>query len=336
MTKQYNVAVVGATGAVGQKMIETLERRNFPINKLKLLASSNSVGKTLTYKDNLIVVEELTEQSFEGIDIALFSAGGSISEKFAPYAVKSGAVVIDNTSHFRMKTGVPLVVPEVNPEDIFKHNGIIANPNCSTIQMVLALKPILDNYGLKRVVVSTYQAVSGTGKKAIEELKNQSSAFLNKEKYTPKVYPHPISFNVIPQIDVFETNGFTKEEMKMINETRKIMHDDNIEVNATCVRIPVFVGHSESVYIETVKEINEDDLRKLWSSFNGLKVIDNSEEQMYPMPRNSEGIFDTMIGRLRKDIYKENAASFWVVSDNLLKGAALNAVQIAEILITRL
>ncbi|MGF7535415.1 aspartate-semialdehyde dehydrogenase [Bacillus mexicanus] len=335
MTKRYNVAVVGATGAVGQKMIETLERRNFPIDKLKLLASSKSVGKTLTYKEKLVVVEELTERSFEGIDIALFSAGGSISKKFAPYAVKSGAVVIDNTSHFRMKEDVPLVVPEVNPEDIFKHKGIIANPNCSTIQMVLSLKPVLDNYGLNRVVVSTYQAVSGTGKKAIEELKDQTSAFLKKENYSPRVYNHPISFNVIPQIDSFEDNGFTKEEMKMINETKKIMHDNNIEVNATCVRIPVFVGHSESVYIETEKEINENDLRALWNSFDGLKVIDDPKEQMYPMPRNSEGVFDTTVGRLRKDIYKENAASYWVVSDNLLKGAALNAVQIAENLITR-
>lgn len=334
MTKKYNVAVVGATGAVGQKMIETLERRNFPINEIKLLASSNSAGKTLTYKDDLVVVEELTESSFENIDIALFSAGGSISAKYAPYAVKSGAVVIDNTSYFRMDESVPLVVPEVNPEDIFKHNGIIANPNCSTIQMVLALKPIIDHYGLNRVVVSTYQAVSGTGKKAIDELKEQSSAFLNKEKYSAKVYPHPISFNVIPQIDLFEDNGFTKEEMKMINETRKIMHNEQIEVNATCVRIPVFVGHSESIYIETEKEINVDELRHLWNQFDGLKVIDDPEESMYPMPRNSEGIFDTMVGRLRRDIYKSNAASFWVVSDNLLKGASLNAVQIAEKLIS--
>ncbi|WP_456364285.1 aspartate-semialdehyde dehydrogenase [Priestia aryabhattai] len=333
MTKKYNVAVVGATGAVGQKMIETLQRRNFPINKLTLLASAKSAGKMLNFKDELIAVEELTENSFEGIDIALFSAGGSISEKYAPYAVKSGAVVIDNTSHFRMKEDVPLVVPEINPEDILNHQGIIANPNCSTIQMVLALKPILDNYGLKKVIVSTYQAVSGTGKKAIEELKEQSSAFLNKEKYTPKVYPHAISFNLIPQIDTFEENGFTKEEMKMINETKKILHDEQIQVNATCVRVPVFVGHSESVYIETEKDINTQELRSLWEKFDGLKVIDDPKEQLYPMPRNSEGVYDTMVGRLRKDVHNANAASFWVVSDNLLKGAALNAVQIAEKLI---
>ncbi|MED4285697.1 aspartate-semialdehyde dehydrogenase [Priestia megaterium] len=334
MTKKYNVAVVGATGAVGQKMIETLQRRNFPVNKLKLLASAKSAGKMLNYKDELIVVEELTEASFEGIDIALFSAGGSISEKYAPYAVDSGAVVIDNTSHFRMKEDVPLVVPEVNPEDIFTHQGIIANPNCSTIQMVLSLKPIADNLGLKKVVVSTYQAVSGTGKKAIEELKEQSSAFLNKEKYTPKVYPHTISFNLIPQIDVFEENGFTKEEMKMINETKKIMHDDKIQVNATCVRVPVFVGHSESVYVETEKPINVEELRGYWEKFEGLKLIDDPKEQLYPMPRNSEGVFDTMVGRLRKDVNSDHAASFWVVADNLLKGAALNAVQIAEKLIS--
>lgn len=334
MTKKYNVAVVGATGAVGQKMIETLQRRNFPVNKLKLLASAKSAGKMLNYKDELIVVEELNEASFEGIDIALFSAGGSISEKYAPYAVDSGAVVIDNTSHFRMKEDVPLVVPEVNPEDIFTHQGIIANPNCSTIQMVLSLKPIADHLGLKKVVVSTYQAVSGTGKKAIEELKEQSSAFLNKEKYTPKVYPHTISFNLIPQIDVFEENGFTKEEMKMINETKKIMHDDKIQVNATCVRVPVFVGHSESVYVETEKPINVEELRGLWEKFEGLKLIDDPKEQLYPMPRNSEGVFDTMVGRLRKDVNSDYAASFWVVADNLLKGAALNAVQIAEKLIS--
>ncbi|QJX80850.1 aspartate-semialdehyde dehydrogenase [Priestia megaterium] len=334
MTKKYNVAVVGATGAVGQKMIETLQRRNFPVNKLKLLASAKSAGKMLNYKDELIVVEELNESSFEGIDIALFSAGGSISEKYAPYAVDSGAVVIDNTSHFRMKEDVPLVVPEVNPEDIFTHQGIIANPNCSTIQMVLSLKPIADHLGLKKVVVSTYQAVSGTGKKAIEELKEQSSAFLNKEKYTPKVYPHTISFNLIPQIDVFEENGFTKEEMKMINETKKIMHDDKIQVNATCVRVPVFVGHSESVYVETEKPINVEELRGLWEKFEGLKLIDDPKEQLYPMPRNSEGVFDTMVGRLRKDVNSDHAASFWVVADNLLKGAALNAVQIAEKLIS--
>ncbi|MDU9693530.1 aspartate-semialdehyde dehydrogenase [Priestia aryabhattai] len=334
MTKKYNVAVVGATGAVGQKMIETLQRRDFPVNKLKLLASARSAGKTLNYKDELIVVEELTEASFEGIDIALFSAGGSISEKYAPYAVNSGAVVIDNTSHFRMKDNVPLVVPEVNPEDILTHQGIIANPNCSTIQMVLSLKPIADHLGLKKVVVSTYQAVSGTGKKAIEELKEQSSAFLNKEKYTPKVYPHTISFNLIPQIDIFEENGFTKEEMKMINETKKIMHDDSIQVNATCVRVPVFVGHSESVYIETEKPINIEELRCLWETFEGLKLIDDPKEQLYPMPRNSEGVYDTMVGRLRKDVNSDHAASFWVVSDNLLKGAALNAVQIAEKLIS--
>jgi aspartate-semialdehyde dehydrogenase len=330
MTKKYNVAIVGATGAVGQRMIETLERRNFPVNEMRLLASSHSAGKTLTYKGRLIVVEELTETSFENIDIALFSAGGSVSAKYAPFAVKSGAVVIDNTSHFRMNDDIPLVVPEVNPEDIFKHNGIIANPNCSTIQMVLALKPIDDKYGLKRVVVSTYQAVSGAGKKAVEELKESTAAFLNKENYAPKKFPHPISFNVIPQIDVFEDNGYTKEEMKMVNETKKIMHNDQIEVNATCVRIPVIVGHSESVYVETEKEINTKEIKSLWEEFDGLKIIDDPEEQMYPMPRNSEGVYDTMVGRLRKDLFKENAVSFWVVSDNLLKGAALNAVQIAE------
>ncbi|WP_088361775.1 aspartate-semialdehyde dehydrogenase [Bacillus cereus] len=335
MTKKYNVAVVGATGAVGQKMIETLERRNFPINELKLLASSRSAGKLLSYKNENLVVEELTEFSFENIDIALFSAGGNISEKYAPIAVKSGAIVIDNTSHFRMKQNVPLVVPEVNPEDIFKHNGIIANPNCSTIQMILALKPILNEFGLKRVVVSTYQSVSGSGKRAIEELKEQTAAFLKKENTTPKVYPHPIGFNVIPQIDVFEENGFTKEEMKMINETKKILHDDNIEVNATCVRIPVVIGHSESIYVETSKEIDTDIIRDLWTNFDGLKVIDDIDEQMYPMPRNCEGVYDTMVGRLRKDLNKTNAISFWVVADNLLKGAALNAVQIAEKLIQK-
>lgn len=335
MTKKYNVAVVGATGAVGQKIIETLRKRNFPINNLRLLASAKSAGKTVNFNNNLLVIEELTEESFEGVDIALFSAGGNISSKYAPCAVKSGAVVIDNTSFYRMDPDVPLVIPEINPEDILRHNGIIANPNCSTIQMVLTLKSIKDHYGLKRVVVSTYQAVSGTGKKAIEELKEQSSAFINKEKYSPKVYPHPISFNVIPQIDVFESNGFTKEEMKMINETKKIMHDNQIEVNSTCVRVPVFIGHSESVYVETEEHINVDELKEFWSQSDGLKVIDDPEEEMYPMPRNCEGIYETMVGRIRKDLYKNNAMSFWVVSDNLLKGAALNAVQIAEKLINK-
>jgi len=333
MSKTYNVAVVGVTGAVGTKMLETLEKRNFPINTLKVLASARSVGKEVQFKGNTYKVEEATPEAFEGIDIALFSAGGSVSERLAPEAAKRGAVAIDNTSFFRMHPDVPLVVPEVNPQDISKHKGIIANPNCSTIQMVVALKPIHDKYKIKRIVVSTYQAVSGTGQKAIRELETQSQAILSGSPVQSNVYPHQIAFNVLPQIDVFEENGFTKEEMKMINETHKIFGDKSIEVTPTCVRVPVFNGHSESVYIETEKPFELSDVRAILSQGEGIGLIDDPENSGYPLPTHATGQGTTYVGRIRKDLYHPNGLNMWVVSDNLLKGAALNAVQIAEKLI---
>ncbi len=333
VSKSYHVAVVGATGAVGTKMLETLEKRNFPIQSLKVLASSRSVDKEIQFRGKTYKIEEATPEAFEGIDIALFSAGGSVSEKLAPEAAKRGAIAIDNTSFFRMNPEVPLVVPEVNPQDIEKHKGIIANPNCSTIQMVVALKPIHDKYKIKRIIVSTYQAVSGTGYKAIEELTQQTQEVVTGFPTQPKVYPHQIAFNVLPQIDVFEENGFTKEETKMINETQKIFGDDSIEVTATCVRVPVLNGHSESVYIETEKPFEVSDIYSLLSQGEGIKVIDDTENLLYPLPTEATGQGDTLVGRIRKDLYNPHGLNMWVVADNLLKGAALNAVQIAEKLI---
>lgn len=329
--KLYKVAVVGATGAVGQQIIETLEKRKFPVGRLVPLASKRSAGREVSFKDELYTVTETTPESFEGIDIVFFSAGGSVSAQFAKEAVKRGALVIDNTSHYRMDENVPLVVPEVNPEDIFSHQGIIANPNCSTIQMVVALNELKRHFGLNRIVVSTYQAVSGTGLSAITELREQSSAYAKGQTITPDVYPHQIAFNVIPQIDVFEDNGFTKEEMKMVNETRKIFHDSSIEVNATCVRVPVYRGHSESIYIETDKPFTLEEARDLLEQTEGLTVVDGKKASEYPTPLDAEGLHTTLVGRVRKDLTSPKGLSMWVVSDNLLKGAALNAVQIAEV-----
>lgn len=329
--KRYKVAVVGATGAVGQQIIETLEKRKFPVGRLVPLASKRSVGKEVSFKDELYEVTETTPDSFNGIDIVFFSAGGSVSERLAKEAVKRGALVIDNTSHFRMDADVPLVVPEVNPGDIFNHQGIIANPNCSTIQMVVALNEIKRNLGLKRIVVSTYQAVSGTGLNAIAELQKQSIAYAIDQPISPEVYPHQIAFNVIPQIDVFEDNGFTKEEMKMVNETQKIFHDASIEVNATCVRVPVYRGHSEAVYIETNKDFTLEEARTYLNQTEGLTVVDDKSAVDYPTPIDAEGLHTTLVGRVRKDLSNSRGLSMWVVSDNLLKGAALNAVQIAEV-----
>jgi len=331
--KTYTVAVVGATGAVGQKMIETLEKRNFPIGTLKVLASKRSVGKTVTYKEKEYVVEEALPESFEGVDFALFSAGGSVSKELVPEAVKRGAIAIDNTSAFRMDPNVPLVVPEVNAHALKGHAGIIANPNCSTIQMMVALKPIYDVYGIDKIVVSTYQAVSGAGDKAIHELKTQTNEVLTEKEMTKQAFPHQIAFNVIPQIDVFEENGFTKEEMKMVNETHKILEDASIEVTPTCVRVPVVFGHSESVYIETSKSFDLKKVKELLAKAPGISVVDNPENKEYPMPIDAEGQYDTYVGRLRRDLFHENGLNMWVVSDNVLKGAALNAVQIAEELI---
>ncbi len=335
--REYNVAVVGATGAVGEEMILTLEQRNFPVKKLRPLASDRSIGKTVKFKGESISVEVLDKDSFKGIDIALFSAGGSISAKFAPIAAESGAIVIDNTSYFRMDKDVPLVVPEVNADDItfYKNRGIIANPNCSTIQMVVALKPILDNYGIKRVVVSTYQATSGAGRKAMEELVEQTKAWFEFkfDECKPVKIPKIIAFNCVPHIDVFFDNGYTKEEMKMINETRKIFHRPKLPVTATCVRVPVFRGHSESINVETEKPFDLNDIRKLLDQAPGCKVVDNPEKLEYPTPIEASGKDETFIGRIRRDESLENGLNLWVVSDNLRKGAALNAVQIAEILV---
>jgi aspartate-semialdehyde dehydrogenase len=316
-------------------MIKTLEQRNFPVGKLKLLASERSIGKDLEFKGKLIPVEVLNEDSFEGIQIGLFSAGGSVSEKYAPIAAKAGCIVIDNTSAFRMVPDIPLVVPEVNPEAIaqYKTKGIIANPNCSTIQMVVALKPIHDVAKIKRIVVSTYQAVSGTGKKAIEELSLQTRALMSGKEAVVKVYPHRIAFNCLPQIDVFIENGYTKEEMKMVNETKKIFNDDSIGVTATTVRVPVFYGHSESVNIETEKKITPQEVRDLLAKAPGVRVVDDPSKREYPLAIDAAGGDDTLVGRIREDESIPNGINMWVVADNIRKGAALNAVQIAEILI---
>lgn len=334
--KLWNVAIAGATGAVGNQMIECLEERNFPVNKIKFLASERSVGKILEYKGKPVMVELLDHNAFEGVDIALFSAGGSRSEEFCPSAAKAGAVCIDNSSAWRMNPDVPLVVPEVNPHAIagYTKKGIIANPNCSTIQMVVALKPLHDFGTIKRIVVSTYQAVSGTGKKAIDELRIQTGELLNGRPAEATVYPHRIAFNCLPQIDSFEPNGYTKEEMKMINETKKIMEAD-IRVTATTVRVPVFFGHSESVNIETEKKITVEKAFDLLRKAPGCKLVDDVSKKSYPMAIDAAGQDLTYVGRIREDDSVDNGLNLWVVADNIRKGAATNAVQIAEILIEK-
>ena len=334
--KGYRVAVVGATGAVGQEMLKILEERNFPVSDIRLLASSRSAGKKLRFKGEEVTVEELKPESFEGIDIALFSAGGDRSKQFAPEAVKRGAVVIDNSSAFRMEPDVPLVVPEVNPEDVDWHKGIIANPNCSTIQMVVVLKPLYDISRIKRVVVATYQAVSGAGAQAIEELKEQTRAVLEGKPVPPPAkIPKQIAFNCVPHIDKFFPNGYTREEIKMINETKRIMHDDGIKVSPTCVRVPVFVGHSEAVNVEFEGPVSVEEAREALERAPGVKVVDDFENLVYPMPIDVAGKDDVLVGRIRKDDTIENGLNLWIVGDNLRKGAALNAVQIAELLIQR-
>lgn len=331
--EKYVVAVVGATGAVGNEMISVLEERDFPVETLRLFASERSEGIRLSFKGQEIAVETLKEDSFNGIDIALFSAGAERSKIWAPVAAKSGCVVIDNSSQWRMDPEVPLVVPEVNPQDLKWHKGIIANPNCSTIQMVVALKPIHDVAKIKRVVVTTFQAVSGTGKKAMDELLQQTVALLNFKDIEIKVYPHQIAFNVLPHIDKFLENSYTKEEMKMVNETKKIMGDPSIRVTATTVRVPVFRGHSESVNIETERKITAQQVRELLSKSPGVVVVDNPEKNEYPLPIYASGKDEVFVGRIREDESIENGINMWIVSDNLRKGAALNAVQIAEELI---
>lgn len=330
---RVNVAVVGATGAVGREMVKILEERNFPVKDLYLFASKNSAGKSVNFKGNSLKVQELTKSSFDDIDIALFSAGSAVSKQFSPIAAKMGTVVIDNSSAFRMDSHVPLVVPEVNHQDIKKHNGIIANPNCSTIQLVVALKPVLDNAGIKKIIVSTYQSVSGTGKSAIDELTTQTEQILKNNKATRKVYPHQIAFNVLPHIDVFEDNKYTKEEMKLVRETNKIFGNTKIQITATAVRVPVYYGHSESVYLETEKKISIKKLSSIYLKTQGIKLVDDVENKKYPLAIMSELYDDVMIGRLRKDLYEPNGINMWIVANNLRKGAALNAVQIAENLI---
>ena len=330
---KYIVAVVGATGAVGNEMIATLEQRNFPVEKLRLFASERSEGKNLEFKGSEIPVESLNESSFKGIDIALFSAGAERSKIWAPVAAKSGCVVVDNSSQWRMDPEVPLVVPEVNSHDLKWHKGIIANPNCSTIQMVVVLKPIHDAAKIKRVVVTTFQSVSGTGKKAMDELLQQTTDILNFKEAKCNVYPHQIAFNVLPHIDKFLENGYTKEEMKMVNETRKIMGDNSIRLTATTVRVPVFRCHSESLNIETEKKITANEVRAVLSKAPGIVVFDAPEKNIYPLPVDVAGKDETYVGRIRADESIDNGINMWIVADNLRKGAALNAVQIAEKLI---
>jgi len=334
---KYNVAVAGATGAVGAAMLDVLKRRNFPIDELRLLASERSIGKKLKFKDEEIAVQLLNRDSFKDIDVALFSAGASRSLDFAPAAAEAGAVVVDNSSAYRMDPEIPLVVPEVNPHAIgqYTKRGIIANPNCSTIQMLLPLKPIYDKVGIKRLVISTYQAVSGSGATAIEELKNQVMAYAGGNELVHQVYPHQIAFNCLPHIDSFLDNGYTKEEMKMVNETRKIFEDTTIGVTATTVRVPVVYGHSESVNIETREKITAAEVKALMKDAPGVLLVDNPAECQYPLAVDCAGKFETMVGRIREDESIANGINLWVVADNILKGAALNAVQIAEVLIEK-
>lgn len=339
--KKLHVAVVGATGAVGQQMIDTLQKRKFPIGKISLLSSSRSAGKQIEFNGEAVTVQEAKPESFEGVDIALFSAGGSISKALAPEAVKRGAIVVDNTSAFRMDENVPLVVPEVNEEDLHEHQGIIANPNCSTIQMVAALEPIRKAYGLKKIIVSTYQAVSGAGAAAVGELNTQASDILAGKPVNPSILPvkgaekhYQIAFNAIPQIDVFGENGYTFEEMKMVNETKKIMHLPSLQVAATCVRLPIAVGHSESVYVEIENNgVSAEQVKELLLNAPGIVLQDDPANQVYPMPADCVGKNEVFVGRVRKDLDEDTGFHMWVVSDNLLKGAAWNSVQIAESLI---
>jgi aspartate-semialdehyde dehydrogenase len=333
---KYTVAVVGATGAVGNEMISIIEQRNFPVGKLRLFASSRSKGKTIDFRNKAVPVEILGTTVFAGIDIALFSAGGERSKQYAPAAARAGCVVVDNSSAWRMDPEVPLIVPEVNTHDLKWHKGIIANPNCSTIQMVLVLKPLHDAARVKRVIVTTFQSVSGTGKKAMDELMHQTSDILNFKDTKTEVYPHQIAFNCIPHIDVFMEDGYTKEEQKMVNETKKILSDDSIKITATTVRVPVFRGHSESVNIETEKKLSANKVRALLSAFPGIIVFDAPEKNLYPLPLNAAGKDEVYVGRVREDSTVENGINLWIVSDNLRKGAALNAVQIAEALISQI
>jgi aspartate-semialdehyde dehydrogenase len=337
VSKKIDVAVVGATGAVGETMLSILHERNFPVGKVYALASERSAGNTVSFGNKSLIVEDLATFDFSKVQIGLFSPGGEVSRVYAPIAAAAGCVVIDNTSEFRYVDDIPLVVPEVNPQDIalYKNKGIIANPNCSTIQMLVALKPIYDAVGISRINVSTYQAVSGTGKPAMDELAKQTADLLNGRSVESNVYPKRISFNVLPQIDVFQDNGYTKEEMKMVWETKKIMGDESIAVNPTAVRVPVFYGHSEAIHIETKQKISAEDARKLLSEFNGIVVIDERKDGGYPTAIDASGTDPVYVGRIREDISHPNGLNLWVVADNVRKGAALNSIQIAEILVEK-
>jgi len=329
----YRVAVVGATGAVGTEMIEVLEERKFPIETLIPLASARSAGGTVSFRGKELIVEELSKGSFEGVDLALFSAGSDVSREFAPVAVKAGTVVVDNSAAWRMDQSVPLVVPEVNPHDLDRHQGLIANPNCSTIQMVVALKPLHDQARIRRIVVTTFQSVSGTGKEAMDELMEGCRDVLGFKEPQPQVYPYQIAFNCLPHIDEFLPSGYTKEEMKLLNETRKIMGDHSIGVTATTVRVPVYVGHCESVNIETERKLTANEARAILSTAPGVLVYDDPAHRIYPMPLDVVGKDEVYVGRIREDETVPNGLNLWVVADNLRKGAALNAVQIAELLV---
>jgi aspartate-semialdehyde dehydrogenase len=334
-SRAFTVAVCGASGAVGTEMVSILEERHFPVADLRLLASERSAGERMTFRGDDVQIEELNRNSFSGVDVALFSAGGDVSRDFAPTAVEAGVVVIDNTSAFRMDPDVPLVVPEVNPGDIaqFHRRGIIANPNCSTIQMVVVLKPIQDAAGIRRVVVSTYQSVSGAGRSGIRELERQSLSVFNLKEIVCARFPRQIAFNCIPHIDVFSKDGYSKEEHKMIDESRKILHLPDLKLTATTVRVPVFFGHCEAVNVETEKKLTADRARQLLSKAPGVRVVDDPEEELYPTSIDSVGIDETLVGRIREDLSVQNGLDLWIAADNVRKGAALNAVQIAERLV---
>jgi aspartate-semialdehyde dehydrogenase len=332
---EYNVAIVGATGLVGQEFIKVLVQRSFPVDSIRLLASDRSAGRKLMVNKQEIEVRETTPESFEGVDIALFSAGSEISRHFSPIAARSGAVVVDNSAAWRMEPDVPLVVPEVNPEDIGWHKGIIANPNCSTIQMVVALYPLHKVNPIKRIVVSTYQSVSGTGAAAVEELIVQSKQVLEGQAIIPHVYPHQIAFNALPEIDVFLDDGYTKEEQKMVEETKKIMHASEIAISATCVRVPVYTAHSEAVWVEFSSPMMPDDAERIFAGAPGVKILDDNAISLYPHPWMAAGTDEVFVGRIRRDTSHPNGLVMWIVADNLRKGAALNAVQIAEEMVKR-
>jgi aspartate-semialdehyde dehydrogenase len=333
--KKFRVAIVGATGLVGQEFIKVLEQRDFPMESIELLASDRSAGKKLFVAHSEIVVKETVPESFKKIDIALFSAGAEISRYFSPIAAQSGAVVVDNSSAFRMDPKVPLVVPEVNPEDIKRHRGIIANPNCSTIQLVVALYPLHKVNPIKRITAATYQAVSGTGSAAVEELTEQTKQVLDGQTTVPHVYPHQIAFNILPEIDVFLDNDYTKEEWKMVEETRKIMHANDIAISAVCARVPVFIGHSEAVHVEFSQPMSPDEARRILAQAPGVKVLDDTAISLYPQPWSAADTDEVFVGRIHRDASHPNGLVMWIVADNLRKGAALNTVQIAEEMIKR-